>query len=96
MYFQLGLIVGDKLGMHLILGSFESFSVCHPCKFCLIHRNDINTTFHESSCTLRDETNYAQHLEDSAVKTTGIKESCCFNILEGFQVTKNLAVDAMP
>lgn len=33
-FFSLGLILGDNLGMHSILGFSESFMAKFPCRFC--------------------------------------------------------------
>ncbi|KAF0693247.1 Uncharacterized protein FWK35_00033783, partial [Aphis craccivora] len=33
-FFSLGLIIGDNLGLHSVLGFTESFVSRYPCRFC--------------------------------------------------------------
>ncbi|CAD6224838.1 GSCOCG00005578001-RA-CDS, partial [Cotesia congregata] len=57
---------------HTILGFIGSFSANFPCRFCKIHRSDINSTFKESSCELRSEEIYKVDLEKNEPSETGI------------------------
>lgn len=96
-YFSLVLILGDNLGVHSVLGFSECFRCNYPCRFCLIHRDKINSIFREQSCILRNETNYQTGLEENNLSLTGIKEECTFHTsrLPNLHVTKNVAVDWM-
>lgn len=96
-YFSLVLLLGDNLGVHSVLGFSECFRCNYPCRFCLIHRNEINFTFSETRCTLRDEKNYKTSLIQNKSALTSIKEECIFHTsrLDDFHVTKNVGVDWM-
>ena len=93
-YFELALIVGDNLGLHSILGFLESFNATVFCHICLIKRNEINKTFRESNCSIRNEDNYQSLLKCNS-KISGIKEECVFHKIKNFHVTRNVGVDAM-
>ncbi|CAD6226293.1 GSCOCG00011867001-RA-CDS, partial [Cotesia congregata] len=71
-YFSLAGVIGDNLAAHTILGFIGSFSANFPCRFCKIHRSDINSTFKESSCELRSEEIYKVDLEKNELSETGI------------------------
>ncbi|KAF0708075.1 Uncharacterized protein FWK35_00029746 [Aphis craccivora] len=38
LYFDLGVILGDNLGFHSIIGFFETFSSNFPCRICNIRK----------------------------------------------------------
>ena len=42
MYFSLGLLLGDNLGMHELLGFVRSFESTYSCRICEI-RNNMST-----------------------------------------------------
>lgn len=99
-YFQVALILGDNLGLHTLFGYSESFRANHPCRFCLIHYNELSDHFSEDNVILRDEVNYRQHVDN--IKSNGslpsynVVEECVFHALKNtFHVTKNLSVDVM-
>jgi hypothetical protein len=93
-YFKLGLIIGDNLGIHTILGFTESFSCNHYCRFCKISKNDAQTSFKNVS-NLRTQDSYQTDLALNDISSTGIKESCVWHNLPGFDVTSNFMVDLM-
>jgi hypothetical protein len=94
-YFQIGLILGDNLGVHGILGFVEGFTALHPCRFCKYHKSQIDTICHESQCELRNSENYKVDVLRNDVSSTGIKEECVFNSLKNYNVCSNIAVDVM-
>lgn len=97
-YFQLALILGDNLGLHSILGFAESFRTVHPCRFCLIHFNDLNKFFVEDNLVLRNEANYKEHLNNVKkpdFNSFNIVEECVFHELPYFHATRNVSVDVM-
>jgi len=93
-YFKLGLITGDNLGLHSILGFVEGFRANYPCRFCKCHRNDCQCMCDVNVNLLRNEKNYLADLASSSLET-GIKEDSIWNKLHGFHVTRNFCVDVM-
>ena len=94
-YFELGLIVGDNLGLHSLLGFVQSFNAESFCHKCLIKKKMINNVTSERNCELRNKTNYESLLLLDNVKESGIKERCVFNKLDHFHVAENVTVDPM-
>jgi len=94
-YFVLGLLLSDNLGLHSMCGFLESFRANYPCRFCKLHRTFIETNCLEDDTVLRTRTSYVIDvaLENSAV--TGIKEQCVFNEVNSFHVSDNAYVDIM-
>lgn len=39
-YFELGLVLGDNLGLNSILGFVSSFSANHYCRICRLYKDD--------------------------------------------------------
>lgn len=94
-YFELVGILGDNLGVHNVTGFVGSFSANHFCRYCLMHKNDINNVHDESSCTLRDKSNYQAQIVIGNVTETGLTGECVFNELDGFHILDNPTVDVM-
>ena len=94
-HFILGLVLGDNLGIHSLLGFTESFSANHPCRFCKIHKSQMvsDTTEHEN--LLRNEMNYRNDVALDNLSLTGIKEECVWNGLKCFHAIENFACDIM-
>jgi len=61
-YFSLGLIVGDNLGVNSVLGFSRSFSATFFCRFC--HSNKINTNILATEVvdSLRNKRNYEEDI----------------------------------
>lgn len=78
-YFKLGLILGDNLGVHSVLGFVESFVANYPCRFCRSHKSECHTQSFQNDKKLRDPINYAADVLLNDVSLTGIKESCVWN-----------------
>lgn len=94
-FFSLELILGDNLGLHSLFGLNESFQSNYSCRFCLIHKSEVNKIFHESNCSLRTEKVYNDHIKNGDSSTFGIKEPCVFNDVEKFHFLRNSNVDVM-
>lgn len=46
-YFALGLLLGDNLGLNGILGFVESFNAYYSCRLCKAFKNEWQTEFLE-------------------------------------------------
>ncbi|KAL6434729.1 hypothetical protein ACFW04_006217 [Cataglyphis niger] len=80
-YFVLGLLLGDSLGLHAI--------------FCKIHRNISQTTCFEDKSIFRTRALYNMDLTLANSSLSGIKEECVFNAISSFHVIDNVYVDIM-
>ncbi|CAD6224369.1 GSCOCG00011773001-RA-CDS [Cotesia congregata] len=94
-YFVLGLIQRDKLGLHGLLGFTESFAATHYCRFCKMKKNDCKNALIIPCELKRNNVNYEQDCLANNISITGIKEKCVFNGIESFHCTKNYSVDEM-
>ncbi|KAL7302452.1 hypothetical protein TKK_0005103 [Trichogramma kaykai] len=57
-FFKLGLIVGDNLGLHGILGFTESFNANYACRFCKMNKFQRSIAIQEDEVYLRTKENY--------------------------------------
>lgn len=94
-FFSLGLILGDNLGLHSILGFSESFMANFPCRFCNSTKQMCNNQLLENDSLLRNTENYNNSLIVNNISLTGIKEPCVWNNILSFHVTNNFVVDIM-
>lgn len=94
-YFSLGLIIGDNLGLHSILGFSESFMANYPCRFCKCLKNECNFQTLQDNNKLRNKKNYNSDININNISLTGIKEICVWNQISSFYVTHNYSVDIM-
>lgn len=92
--FKLGLILGDNLGIHSILGLRETFSTKYCCRFCKIEKTDLKIRTFNNSNWIRTEQSYNEdvNLHDTS---TGVKEPCVWHELPDFHLTSNFVVDIM-
>ncbi|CAI6375121.1 unnamed protein product [Macrosiphum euphorbiae] len=81
--FELGLIVGDNLGIHSITGFVESFSSNYPCRVCEIRKED------------RSLEQYNLDVLECNVTTSGIKDVCVWHDVCGFNVLDQSGMDIM-
>lgn len=81
---------GDNLGLHGILGLFESFMATNFCRFCLTTKTESETQTCELN-NLRMPSEYQQHVENRI----GIKEICVWNNLKYFHIYNNVTCDVM-
>jgi len=94
-FFSLGLILGDNLGLHSILGFTESFIARFPCRFCKSPKLNCHSQVTQVDEMLRNKTNYDEDISINNITLTGLKEVCVFNQINSFHVTQNFAVDIM-
>lgn len=94
-YFVLGLIIGDNLGLNAALGFVESFSSNYFCRFCLLNKEETEHVCSDATAPLRNQLNYADHVNMGNPSLTGVKEVCVFNNIPSFHVTQNYSVDLM-
>jgi len=52
-YFTLGLVLGDNLGLNLILGFVESFSANFYCRICYLPKSDLHNLLKESKLIMK-------------------------------------------
>lgn len=94
-YFDLGLILGDNLGIHSICGFVESFSSNMSCRTCKVTKNNMGVLFQEDSSLLRNMTNYREDLRTNNVSLTGIKDECIWLKVDNFDLFSHIGVDVM-
>jgi len=94
-YFVLGLVLGDNLGLNSILGFVESFSANYYCRFCYSHKTILQKMLFESTEYLRNVENYKLDVQKANVSETGICELCVFNEIPNYHVTVNSVCDFM-
>lgn len=94
-YFELGLILGDNLGIHSITGFNESFSSNFPCRMCKINKRDMIQQFHQDDCLLRTMTNYKDDLNTNNPSLTGVKEECIWISVDNFHLFSQMGYDVM-
>jgi len=75
-FFSVGLILGDNLGLHSILGFVESFVAKYPCRLCKSSRSECQNQLVQNNNSLRDSLNYNCDIITNNVSQTGIKEKC--------------------
>ncbi|GFS37816.1 uncharacterized protein LOC106175700, partial [Trichonephila inaurata madagascariensis] len=93
-------ILGDNLGLNKLFGFVECFSANFCCRFCLVHKNEMQKMFKEDNSLLRHKVGhdaYVRDVIDQNITTAmcGVKSDCPFNELGYWHVTNNLVVDVM-
>lgn len=94
-YFELGLILGDNLGIHSICGFIESFSANFPCRVCKTRKDIMKYQCVEDTSLLRNVINYESDLLLNNASETGIKEKCVWLDLRNFSLFDQIGVDWM-
>lgn len=94
-YFALGLILGDNLGLNSMLGFVESFSANYYCRLCRSHKKKLQLMLTESKESIRDIDNYNLDILKANVSETGIVENSVFNSIPNYHVTVNSVCDFM-
>ncbi|XP_044588804.1 uncharacterized protein LOC123267985 [Cotesia glomerata] len=89
--FVLVAITGDNLGLHSILGFFESFNATNFCRFCLINKADSQNQLSINPELIRSIEEYDKHVKNKI----NVKESCVWHDLPNFHVYQNLSCDVM-
>ena len=93
-FFVVGQVTGDNLGMNALCGYVQSFSANYPCRMCRMHRNDMQTATQEDAAILRTRLNHDRGL-DLPVSESGLNFDSPLNELKYFHVTENRVLDIM-
>jgi len=88
-YFALGLVLGDNLGLNSNLGFTESFSANHYCRICRSHKSELQKIIFESNESLRNPANYQVYVNLANYSDTGTKECCIYNQILSYHVAVN-------
>lgn len=94
-YFALGLVLGDNLGLNSILGYVSSFSANFYCRICRSHKLDMQQMCVESEISIRNIQNYETDLATQNPSLTGILEPSIFHQIPYFHCTNNIVCDFM-
>lgn len=94
-FFALGLVLGDNLGLNSILGFVESFSANYCCRICRCPKHDLHKMVRESDILIRNENNYETDIISNCVSNSGLNERCIFNKVPNFHVVQNMVCDFM-
>lgn len=95
-FFLLGLLQGDNLGLHGMLGLVESFSANYYCRFCTMHKSECTNSFVLRPELARTIESYERDLlSNNSVVNSGIKEPCPFNVIPSFHAMSNFVLDEM-
>lgn len=73
--FELGIILGDNLGIHSITGFVESFSSNFPCRMCKIKKEDLKKQYYVDDNLLRTMEQYNFDVNEDVSKS-GVKKAC--------------------
>lgn len=94
-FFKLGSILGDNLGLHSLLGFVENFHSFYSCRFCNMDVVQRSLATLEDKRFLRVKVSYETDIRLKDPSSTGVKENCIFNCLQNFHVLDNSVVDIM-
>lgn len=94
-YFVLGLVLGDNLGLNSILGFSKSFTANYFCRICKTHKCDTHFDLYEDVKLLRNIQNFEEDLSLDCLSSTGINANSLFNTIKTFHVTENYCVDIL-
>ncbi|XP_025200474.1 uncharacterized protein LOC112598290 [Melanaphis sacchari] len=95
LYFELGLILGDNLGIHSITGFVESFSSNFCCRICTMGKSDIKVKCYEDKSLLRSNEQYFNDLKKNDLSATGLKEECIWFNVTDFSLFDQVGVDLL-
>ncbi|XP_036320474.1 uncharacterized protein LOC118734989 [Rhagoletis pomonella] len=88
-FFVLGLILGDNLGLNAVLGFSESFNANFYCRLCSLSKSEIQFESREKKMRLES---YERDVMLNDAKKTGIKERSVWDGVQSFQSVENYAV----
>jgi len=94
-FFALGLVLGDNLGLNSILGFVESFNANYCCRICRCSKHDLHKMVREVDTLIRNENNYETDIILNCVSNSGLNERCIFNKVPNFHVVQNMVCDFM-
>lgn len=93
-YFALGLLTGDNLGLNTILGYSMGFNATYYCRFCTTRREDCEKDCFVRKENLRNREKYFNDVDDGLSKS-GLNEYSIWNEVKGFHVYENFASDPL-
>ncbi|XP_021706005.1 uncharacterized protein LOC110678002 [Aedes aegypti] len=93
-YFVLMGILGDNLGINLLMGYVTSFNSLLYCRFCRLDKHKCQKSVILDENMNRNKESYSIDLTKT-VKESGIKEECGFNRLQYYHAGEFVAVDMM-
>lgn len=91
-YFALGLVLDDNLGLNSALGFTKSFNATYLYRLRKMSKNDSHSCSVERIDLLRTEQNYNNDLVLNNMKETGVKENNIWNKINDFHVTANATI----
>lgn len=94
-YFCVGLLVGDNLGLHSWMNFVEGFSARFPCRMCKASSKQIQNLTEQDDSLMRTVQNYDSDLQRGDASETGINSECIFNRLTSFHAVENKSADMM-
>lgn len=94
-YFLLGLVLGDNLGLNSILEFSRSFSSNYYCRFCKVEKSIMRTLCEEDNTMMRNIENYTEDIAKNNFSCTGLYKESILNKIFSFHVTSNFCVDVM-
>jgi len=94
-YFILGLVLGDNLGLNSFLDFNKSFSSNFYCRLCKAKKVYCQTLTTENKELLRTIVNYDKDLKVNNSQNTGIKNNSLLNSIPSFHVVENYYMDVM-
>ncbi|KAF0764466.1 zinc finger MYM-type protein 1-like [Aphis craccivora] len=94
-YFILGLVLGDNLGLNSILEFSKSFSSNYYCRCCKIHKSITQKLCVENISNMRNSINYSDDVAQMDFSETGVNKNSILNSIKSFHVTENYCVDVM-
>jgi len=93
-HFILGVVLGDNLGLHAILGFSKSFSSTLSCRFCKATKEISRTAFEEDEGLIRKKEEYFTDLQQPFIDS-GLKEQTILIEIDSFHPYENFSVDTM-
>ncbi|XP_062541822.1 uncharacterized protein LOC134209810 [Armigeres subalbatus] len=94
-YFMVGSITGDNLGLAGILDLVESARANYYCRRCKRDRTQRETDTIEHPKSFRSIANYETDIELQDVSMTGVKKCSIFNRIPSFHIARNVYFDLM-
>lgn len=92
-YFQLGLVIGDNLGLNRILGFVQSFSSGSPCRICRATISEIRHLTKEVPELLRNSENYKKDIDLNNFSVTGIHEESAWDLVKNYNTIESPCLD---
>jgi hypothetical protein len=94
-FFVMGRVLGDNLGLNEILGFTKGFNANKFCRLCPIEKSDSKRKPISTEEDLRTIEDYEEEVQENDSKLTGIYDECCLNVLRNFHCTSNIVCDIL-